>query len=1042
VVVAAAVAAVELVEAVVAVVVEEAAVVVEGAGGGVGGGGGGGGGGGVNGGVANGKTYSIKPGADATRDMQTAMVQLRPGDVIQFDCGFYDLTSTLQVTDTEDVYIKGCGKDKTVLSFKNSNTPEGILAINVHGFNVSDLTVLDTGGNGFELRGVDHGTLTNVRAIWSSGGGRYSATPITATNFAANNARLLNVPCTHPATKDPANPENSGGDTSSPDYTVSNTSGRYGIYPVSSENILIDRSESIGASDAGIYVGQTNTAIIKNSRVAFNVFGFEIENVRSGMYDTNVAECNTGGFLIYDLDGLRQYGDRTIMRGNISRTNNTYNFARPGNLVGDVPPGSGMITLAYDRIDIYNNEFTNNNTGGIIHASYELFPPGSRPTEHLIDWYTEGMHIFKNKFNNNGNSLPLPSSSDLQNQNLVHLLPALVGAKNLAGCLVPTNAATCAAAGPPGGFRGAHIIWDGLLDTLNAGCPYPKDPSGNPIPSDARGKPIMGNSVADNASKGADGKACHYNAYKFDNTTAHNRMLPDWYTCIDDDNIFNSDSLAYSNFHGTKGLESIVNSNINPTDPVGSLTSIIQAATADPAAAQQLPSSFDMSSHMCVAKYGKNLAALPEVVIPPFVRSGNFDPAPTAEQVAALCNVTVAAGKVNFGAAPVNCPTLDLYHLFSNDQDPTSTPNVGDTLPGLPFSMNTKLFSDYAVKYRVAYLPSAATYKDNSTAGVNATIIFPAGTIIAKTFSFRNKATNTEVPVETRLLIKRVNSKGNIARWDGLPYIWATNASGKRVATLSMIGGISPAAWNFDDVDSGLHHEGSTPNYLVPNAGQCLSCHSGELKEPGAAPIGPKIRNLNGPYRSESDFPTDQSNALKNPVLGKNQVQYWCSIGAMIGCPTTMTLNPTTQVLTNLERLPIFNKAGDGNATDPAKDVEARARAYLEVNCAHCHNNQGYASNTGFYLDAFRTVDASYGICKSTTATGTEGRGGHTYDIVPASSADSIVTFRTGPTATTPSARMPPIARSVYHDEGNALLAKWIDTVVTKSYPNGSVCGK
>jgi parallel beta-helix repeat protein len=971
------------------------------------------------------------------------MVQLLPGDVIQFDCGFFDLTSTLQVTDTEDVLIKGCGKDKTVLSFKNSNTPEGILAVNVHGFNVSDLTVLDTGGNGFELRSVDHGTITNVRAIWSSGGGRYSTTPITSDNFSANNARLLNVPCTHPATQNPAYPENTLGDTTSPDYTVSNTSGRYGIYPVSSSNILIDRSESIGASDAGIYVGQTSTAIIRNSRVAFNVFGFEIENVTRGMYDTNLAECNTGGFLVYDLDGLRQYGDRTIMRGNISRNNNTYNFARPGNLVGDVPSGSGMITLAYDRIDIYNNEFSNNNTGGIIHASYEVFPEGAgRPTEHLIDWYTEGMHIYKNKFVNNGNHLPLPSSDDITSQNLAHLLPLVVGAKTLAACLIPTNTATCAAAGAPVGFRGAHIIWDGLLDTIHADCPYPKDASGNPIPSDERGKPILGNAVPDNASKGADGKACHYNAYKFDKTSAHNRVLPDWYTCIDDDNSFSSDSLAYTNFNGTKGLEALVNSNINPADPVGSLTSIIQAATADPAALQRLPASLDRSSHQCVAKYGKNLPPLPEVVIPPFVRSGNFDPAPTAEQIAALCTAPVAAGQVNLAAAKVNCPTLDQYNLFSNSQDPTSTPNATPIGRGLPFSLNTKLFSDYSVKYRVAYLPSAATYKDNALAGTNATINFPAGTIIAKTFSFRNKATNTEVPMETRLLIKRVNSSGNIARWDGLPYIWGTDASGKRVATLSMIGGLSSASWNFDDVDSGAHHESSTPNYLIPNAGQCLSCHSNEDKEPGTAPIGPKIRNLNGPYRSESDFPTDQSNATKNPILGKNQVQYWCSSGALIGCPATMTLNPTTQVLTNLERLPIFNKAGDGNATDPAKDLEARARAYLEVNCAHCHNNKGYASNTGFYLDAFRAVDSSYGICKSTTATGTEGRGGHTYDIVPASSADSIVTFRTGPTATTPSARMPPLARSVYHDEGNALLAKWIDTVVTKNYTNGSVCGK
>src|SRR3546814_4323892 len=106
-----------------------------------------------------------------------------------------------------------------------------------------------------------------------------------------------------------------------------------------SENILIDDAISIGASDAGIYVGQTNTAIIRNSLSRYNVFGFEIENVRGGEYDGNLAECNTGGFLIYDLDNLRQYGERSVMKNNISRKNNTYNFTA-GGFVGNVPAGS------------------------------------------------------------------------------------------------------------------------------------------------------------------------------------------------------------------------------------------------------------------------------------------------------------------------------------------------------------------------------------------------------------------------------------------------------------------------------------------------------------------------------------------------------------------------------------------------------------------------------------------------------------------------------------------------------------------------------
>ncbi|TJY61175.1 hypothetical protein E4T66_10160 [Sinimarinibacterium sp. CAU 1509] len=995
---------------------------------GCGSGGGNGSGGGVgpggSGSSGEGRTFRIVPGASATTDMVGAMIQAAPGDVIEFSCGFFDLSSTLQLTNTEDVLIKGCGKDGTVLSFKGNNAPEGILAVNVHGLTVQDLTVLDTGGNGIELRGVNHATLKRVRAIWSSGGGRESADPITASNF----ANRLEVQCTDPATQDPNAPENFLGDTTSPDYTVSPKSGRYGIYPVGSENILIEESESIGASDAGIYVGQTNNAIIRNSRSAFNVFGFEIENVQGGEYANNVAECNTGGFLIYDLDGLRQYGDRSRMYGNVSRMNNTYNFTS-GGFVGNVPPGSGMITLSYDRIDIFDNEFRDNNTAGIIHASYELFPEGAgRPDEKRIDWYTEGLHIYRNKFVNNGNSLPLPTTGNLQSQDLAKLLPALVGVKNQLACLLPTNLATCAAAGLTG-FRGAHIIWDGLLDTYDADCPYPVDANNNPVPSDGRGKPQLGNDIPN--------PTCHYNAYKF-NTAAEGapRKMPDWFSCIDADNDFSSDSLTYANFHGTKGLEAVVNSNIDPANPASLLTVL---TALDPAALLELPSSFDITPHKCVAQYGRNLDLLPPVVIPPFTRSGDYDPAPSEAQIKELCEANVDSGEVNFGAAKVNCPTLDQYHLFGDAEDPTSTPR-GD---GVPFVLNTKLFSDYAVKYRVAFLPpgTTAVYHDGQTDGPNATITFPVGTIIAKTFAFANDGTGTLNPVETRLLIKRVNSKGQ-ARWDGVPYRWETDAAtGKRVAKLAMGGGTASVSWDTTDVDSGQRHSGSTSSYLIPNANQCLSCHANEDLDTGSAPIGPKIRNLNRPYRSESNIVTDQG---RHEVLGQNQIQYWCSRGLMAGCPTNLAVDPQTQIAAGVERVPTFNKPGDaGFAVGSGDDVEARARAYLEVNCAHCHNARGFASNTGFYLDVFRPVDGSYGICKRPTATGTVGNGGRVYDIHPGASTDSIVVFRTGPEATVPAARMPPIARSVVDVEGHALIDQWIRDVVRPDegrYPGSTSC--
>ncbi|NGY05721.1 parallel beta-helix domain-containing protein [Solimonas terrae] len=967
-----------------------------------------------------GRVFKVEPGDSATGEMVAAMVQAAPGDTIEFGCGYFELTSSLQLTNTEDVLVKGCGRDKTVLSFKHNNSPEGILAVNVQGLTVQDLTVLDTGGNGIELRGVDHGTLQHVRAIWSSGGGRQSATPITADNAFSNDARLLNVPCTDPATQDPDDPQNILGDTSSPDYTVSKLSGRYGIYPVSSENILIDDAISIGASDAGIYVGQTNTAIIKNSLSRYNVFGFEIENVRGGEYDSNTAECNTGGFLIYDLDNLRQYGDRSVMKNNISRMNNTYNFTS-GGIVGNVPAGSGMITLAYDRIDVHDNVFEDNNTAGIIHTSYEIFPVGAgRPSEHRIDWYTEGLHIWHNTFKNNGNQLTLPTIQNITSQEISKLLPAIVGLKNQAGCLLPQNLLKCPApllqASPPAllNIRGAHILWDGLLDVNDPDCPYPKDANGEDVPHDERGKPIMTNEVPD--------PSCHYNQYKFDQTKSDKpRILPDWYSCIDDDNTFSNDSITYANFHGTKGLELIISSNL------------------DPAALAQFPSDFDMSSHKCVQQYGKNLPPLPDVVIPPFHRSGDYDPAPTADQIAKLCGASVKQGEVNFEAAKVNCPTLDQYHLFADAEDPTSAPN-GD---GLPYSLNTKLFSDYAVKYRVLFLPTGtkAVYRDAKTDGTNAVVVFPSGTIIAKTFSFRDEGNDTETPVETRLLIKRVNNKG-VARWDGLAYVWSTE-NGKHVAKLTLGGATVSTHWQTTDVDSGIVHTGSTDSYLVPNANQCLSCHSRADQEAGTAPIGPRIRNLNKAYHTESTRVTAQS---KSAVAGVNQIQYWCTHGLMIGCPGDLGVDPVTQIATKIERVPTFNKPGDaGFPAGSPQDIEARARSWLEANCQHCHNVSGFAASTGFYLDSLRKVDTTYGVCKRPTATGEEGSDNRRYDIHPGDSADSIMEFRIGPTATTPAARMPPLARSVVDEEGHALIQQWIQNVVhadETQYPGSTSCAR
>src|SRR5699024_12845168 len=95
--------------------------------------------------------------------------------------------------------------------------------------------------------------------------------------------------------------------------------------------------------------------------------GYEIENVRSGEYDTNVAECNTGGFLIYDLSNITQYGDGAVMLNNKAWNNNTYNFAESGGLISMVTRGVGFTTVGYDLMLMYDIHFEKHATTTIFY---------------------------------------------------------------------------------------------------------------------------------------------------------------------------------------------------------------------------------------------------------------------------------------------------------------------------------------------------------------------------------------------------------------------------------------------------------------------------------------------------------------------------------------------------------------------------------------------------------------------------------------------------------------------------------------------------
>lgn len=915
-----------------------------GGGAGTGGDGGGTSGGGSGGGSGDGsgtpttapRTYSICSSSTIARDALIAFFDAREGDTIAFCAGRFDLPTGLILNGKRGITIKGAGINQTFLSFKNSDSAEGINATHADGLVISDITIEDTPGNGVRIYRSQRVTLRNVRTRWRDAAGR---------------------------------------DETQAGYVPSSENGAYGLYPVESRHVLMEGCEAHGASDAGIYVGQTSDVIVRNCLATYNVAGYEFENTFRAVFEDNVATKNTGGFLVFDLPDLRQYGEKNIVRRNLSYANNTNNFAPVGNIVGLVPRGTGMLVLASDQLEIYDNEIRDNDTLGIAIINYGLADPAQPDPRY--DFFPEGIEIHSNRFRDNGGNVQLPSAD----RGEASILPLLLKLKNVG--------------------RSAHIVWDGAEDAPNACNEIPKDAGGVPLTqpneaypheeqggrTDERGRP--------NVTRKDPDPSCKWNAWKFDGQGQLKR--PENSLCIATSNVFENTQVA------TLLTTEFLRANVTSSEPTQLAQDLLKLATTD------------LAPHRC------DLPARP-IPVPalPYVADPDSDDArPDPKLVERVCNGG-RPGEINREALAYDCPRLDQYGLFDDAADPTRNAREGGTL----YELNTALFSDYSSKYRFLFVPpgETATYRDRAS-GVTATLDFPVGTVIAKTFAFRKEAADgsliAENVVETRLLIKRRKADGSVL-WVGLPYVWTTQA-GQRVAELRIEGGSAAVEYDYLDPDpdvkgtdgSRKRYTGAAANYRVPAALNCLTCHAGDNREPGSAPIGPKARNLN-----------------RNNAAGVNQLLAMKNAGQLSGLP---------EDLSSLDKLPRWNVPGStGQLPDSAQDVHLRARAYLETNCMHCHNPSGAASNSGLSLDAFRTVNVSYGICKKPVAAG-RGSGGKLYDIIPQDAAGSILPFRMA--STEPGVQMPPIARSVAHGEALSLIGTWVDEVLpTADTEDEEVC--
>jgi uncharacterized repeat protein (TIGR03806 family) len=326
---------------------------------------------------------------------------------------------------------------------------------------------------------------------------------------------------------------------------------------------------------------------------------------------------------------------------------------------------------------------------------------------------------------------------------------------------------------------------------------------------------------------------------------------------------------------------------------------------------------------------------------------------------AASCNRFFGSGVRSFVAEPF--PTkLSEWRLFLADLKP----NQGV----VPYDLNTPLFSDYASKYRTLWLPpgTSATYKNDDV------FDFPVGTIITKTFAFP-AAKGKEKLIETRLLVRATDG------WKALPYIWN---EAQTDATLELAA--SPALISFTDA-AGKKREFS---YGIPNVNECAHCHD---RNKTLLPIGLKARNLNRAY----DYADGKA----------NQLAHLTKIGYLQGAPAPE----------QAPRVPVWNDPTTGS-------LEARARAYLDNNCAHCHQDGGVAGYTAFLLDYNETNPRRLGFCKLPNSAGFTGN--RPFDIVPGSPQESILLYRME--SLRAKEMMPEIGRSVLHEEGIALVREWL----------------
>lgn len=284
-------------------------------------------------------------------NLQTQLLDAKVGDVITLPEGRFELDRSLSLT-VDGITLRGAGMDKTILSFKNQKAGAEGLLVTANDFTIEHLAIEDTAGDGLKINEGKNIIIRAIRTEWTNG------------------------PKTH--------------------------NGAYGIYPVQTRHVLIEDCIAIGASDAGIYVGQSQNVIIRRNRAEYNVAGIEVENTISADVYENVAIHNTGGILIFNMPHLPQSGKQARIFDNQVLANNTKNFGHAGTPVASIPAGSGIVINSHDEVEVFNNTIADNKTANLIIASVYSSNYANLDTQSQFDPYPEKLYIYNNQFSGGG----------------------------------------------------------------------------------------------------------------------------------------------------------------------------------------------------------------------------------------------------------------------------------------------------------------------------------------------------------------------------------------------------------------------------------------------------------------------------------------------------------------------------------------------------------------------------------------------------------------------------------------------------------------